>query len=125
MRKKILAVLAALFGLVMVNAGLNIFFQYMPMPEDMPEGMMQQVIAMMQMKWVMPLTATFEIIGGLLFMIPRFRALGALVCLPLLAGILSLHATVDPATLGMPLVMTAIEVWAIVEDYAKYKPLIR
>lgn len=32
MRKKILFVLSLLFGLMFVNAGLNVFFNYMPEP---------------------------------------------------------------------------------------------
>ncbi|HCO85795.1 MAG TPA: DoxX family protein, partial [Arenibacter sp.] len=40
MKNKILTVLCILFGLMMINSGLNKFFNYMPMPE-MSEEMMQ------------------------------------------------------------------------------------
>jgi uncharacterized membrane protein len=37
MKPKILFVLCLLVGLLFVNAGLDKFFHYMPVPKDMPE----------------------------------------------------------------------------------------
>ncbi len=39
MKQKILLVLCILFGLMMVNAGLNKFFNYMPAPPPSEEQM--------------------------------------------------------------------------------------
>ncbi|MFD2037495.1 DoxX family membrane protein, partial [Belliella marina] len=75
MKNKILTVLCVLFGLMMLNAGLNKFFNYMPMPE-MSEEMMQVMGALVAIKWIFPLVAIIEIIGGILIAIPKTRALG-------------------------------------------------
>ncbi|MEC3965840.1 DoxX family protein [Flagellimonas halotolerans] len=89
MKNRIVFVLSLLLGLMFINAGLNKFFNYMPVPEDIPEKAMKMIMAMTEITWLMPLLAIVEIIGGVLFMIPRFRALGALAILPIMTGIIS------------------------------------
>lgn len=124
MKKKILFVLAILFGLMFVNAGLNKFFNYMPMPENMPEETANDFQAMMEIIWLIPLIAVAEIVGGILIAIPRTRALGALVILPVMVGILLTHILVGPDGLVMTLVLTAILGWILYENKDKYKHLI-
>ena len=124
MKQKILFVICLLFGLNFINGGLNKFFNYMPVPEDMPEKAMSMFMAMMEIDWLIPLLATFEITGGILIIIPRFRALGALILTPILVGILLHHITMG-AGLPMALVFTAVLTWVIIENKEKYMPLIR
>src|SRR3546814_20136558 len=87
MKRKVLFVLCLLLGLLFINAGLDKFFHYMPIPEDLPEPMVNMSMSMMEVSWLMPLVGFFEIVGGLLLIIPRFRALGAVVICPILDGI--------------------------------------
>jgi len=84
MKNKILFVVSLLFGLMFINAGLNKFLNYMPVPDDLPESMMKVMTAFMEISWLMPLIAVAEIVGGLLFIIPKVRALGAIVIFPIL-----------------------------------------
>lgn len=123
MKKKILFVLCLLFGLMFINGGLNKFFNYMPMPEEMPEQAMKMFMAMMDIPWLIPVIAAFEIIGGVLFIIPRFRALGAVVITPIMVGILAHHVVLGFG-FAIPLIMTAILLWVIVENLNKYLPMI-
>ncbi|UII24953.1 DoxX family membrane protein [Fulvivirga maritima] len=124
MKAKILFVVSLLFGLMFINAGLNKFFNYMPMPEDMPEAVVSTMTAMMQISWLMPLIAIAEIIGGILFIIPKLRALGALVILPVLSGILLFNTVTDTSALPITLVLVIIEAWVIIENRHKYFALI-
>jgi uncharacterized membrane protein YphA (DoxX/SURF4 family) len=125
MRKKILLVLGILFGLMMINSGLNKFFHYIPMPDKLPEAMMETFKSFMQIGWLFPLIATVEIIGGVLFMIPRFRALAAIMLLPVLVGVLLFHSIQAPQGLLMAIILMGINIWAIVEDKDKFMPLIK
>ncbi len=125
MKKKILFVLCLLVGLMFINSGLNKFFNYMPMPKDMPEDVMNMFTAMMQIKWLMPLIGIAEIVGGILFILPKYRAVGALILFPVLVGILCTHFTVAQEGLPIPLVMTAIFIWALFDNREKYLGLIR
>lgn len=124
MKKKILFAVSLIFGLIFINAGLNKFFNYMPVPEDLPESVMTMFSAMMQIGWLMPLIATAEIIGGLLFIIPKYRALGAIIIFPVMTGIILAHITVAPSGLPMALALLTILVWVMIENREKYLPMI-
>lgn len=123
MKNKILFILCLLSGLMFINAGLNKFFNYIPVPEDLPEEAMNMFMAMMEITWLMPLIAIFEIIGGVLFIIPRFRALGAIILTPLMVGIVAHHLTLGFG-LPIPLVIAVILVWVIIENKNKYLSMI-
>jgi uncharacterized membrane protein YphA (DoxX/SURF4 family) len=110
MKNKILFVLCLLAGLMFINAGLNKFFQYMPMPKDMPDKMVKAMMAFVEIGWLMPLVGTFEVIGGLLLIIPRTRALGAIVLVPILTGILLANINMAPS--GLPIVFALIAILA-------------
>jgi len=125
MKKKILFVISLLFGLVFINAGLNKFFNYMPIPNDMPENMMKVMTAFMQIGWLMPLIAVAEIIGGVLFITNKFRALGAIIIFPVLIGILLTHIIIAPSGLPIALALLGIEAWVIIENREKYLPMVR
>lgn len=124
MKNKILLVLTILFGLMMINSGLNKFFNYMPMPEVSPE-MMTVLMALITTKWILPLVAVAEIAGGLLITIPKYRALGAIIIFPVMIGILAHHLTHDLAGTGMGLVLFIINVWVLVENKDKYLYMIK
>src|SRR5690554_1063127 len=123
MKQKILNILSILFGLMMLNGGLNKFLNYMPVPDDLPEPIMKDTMAFMEISWLMPLVAVAEILGGVLLMIPRTRALGALVIFPVMVGILLTHIFVEPSGLPIALILWAILLWAMWENRDKYKPL--
>ncbi len=125
MKKKILFVVCLLFGLMFINSGLNKFFHYMPMPKEMPENLMKAMTAFIQIGWIMPLVAVAEIIGGLLFITNKFRALGAIIIFPVLIGILLTHILTAPSGLPLALVLLAIELWVIFENREKYLPMIK
>jgi uncharacterized membrane protein YphA (DoxX/SURF4 family) len=125
MKNKILFVLCLLAGLMFINAGLDKFFHYMPMPKDMPEKMVKVGMAFMEIGWLMPLVGSIELIGGLLLVFPRTRALGAIVILPVLTGILLANINMAPSGLPIVFALIAIIVWVIVDNKEKYLPMIR
>jgi uncharacterized membrane protein YphA (DoxX/SURF4 family) len=43
-----------------------------------------------EISWLMPLVGIVEVIGGLLFIFPKTRALGAIVILPVMVGIVTM-----------------------------------
>lgn len=124
MKSKILFVLCLLSGLMYINAGLDKFFHYMPMPKDMPEKMVKAGMAFMEIGWLMPLVGAIEVLGGALLIFKRTRALGALVILPVLAGILLANISMAPSGLPIVAVLIAIEVWVIASNWQKYLPLV-
>lgn len=125
MKQKIISVLSLLSGLMFINAGLNKYLNYIPVPDNLPEKVQKMNAAFMEIGWLMPLVAAAEIIGGILFIIPRTRALGALILFPVMIGILLTHLIFVPNGLVIALVLMAINLWVIYENREKYMPLIR
>ncbi len=124
MKNKILFVVCLLFGLMFINAGLNKFLNYMPMPKDMPESMMKVMGAFMAIGWLLPLVGIVEIVGGILFIIPKTRALGAIIVFPVVIGILLVNVYQAPSGIPIALALLAINVWAIIENRDKYMPML-
>lgn len=118
-------VICVLFGLFMLNSGLNKLLQYMPMPEDLTEAQLEMFGHFKAISWLMPLVAVAEIIGGLLFIIPKLRALGALIMLPISTGILLHHLVLDTAMPGMAIsiIIFAINLWILFDNWSKYRPI--
>lgn len=124
MKNKILTVLCVLFGLMMVNAGLNKFFNYLPVPEMSAETM-QIMGGFVTIQWILPLVAIVEIIAGILIAIPKTRALGAIVILPVMVGIFVHHLVHDLSGIGLSVILLGINGWAIAANWNKYLPILK
>jgi uncharacterized membrane protein YphA (DoxX/SURF4 family) len=125
MKNKILFVLCLLTGLMFINAGLDKFLHYMPVPKDLPEKMVKVLKAFMEIGWLLPLVGAMEVVGGLLLIVPRTRALGAIVLVPLLTGILLANISMAPSGLPIVLALIAIIIWVIIDNREKYLPMIK
>jgi putative oxidoreductase len=125
MKNKILFGICLLFGLLFINSGLNKFFNYMPMPEEMPESMLNVMEAFTTIGWLLPLVGIVEIIAGLLFIIPKMRALGAVMMLPIMVGIVLTHIVNIPDGLPMAIVLMLINLWVLFENREKYAHIIK
>lgn len=118
-------VLCALLGLGMMVFGANKLYPFMPMPE-LSEQQKILIGAFSTIKWLMPLVGTVEILGGLLIAIPKTRALGAIVILPVMVGIIVHTLTFfDPGQLAIPAVFVIINLWAITDNIHRYKGMIK
>jgi uncharacterized membrane protein YphA (DoxX/SURF4 family) len=124
MKRKVLFVLCLLFGLMFINAGLNKFFNYLPVPKDIPTELAKDMKAYIEISWLMPLVGIAEIVGGILFIISKYRALGALIVFPITVGVLLTNITVAPSGLPIALALMAINVWVIIENRERYMPML-
>mgnify|MGYP000850999585 FL=1 len=118
-------ILCLLFGLMFINAGLDKFLHYMPMPKMEPEQM-KLFAAFGEITWLMPLVGTVELIGGLLFILPKTRALGAIVILPVMVGIVLHNFTLFPTNEGriIAVILLLINLWMLIDNREKYKTLL-
>ena len=95
----------------------------MPPPEEMSEAITKDSAALMEISWLIPLIGLAEIAAGILIMIPKLRALGALVIFPVAVGILLTNTVVDTQGMIIALVVWAILLWIMWENREKYRPL--
>ena len=91
----------------------------------MPESMLKLMGAFMEIVWLMPLVATVEILGGILFITNKYRALGAIMLFPVTIGVLLTHIMYAPSGIVIALILLAVNLWVIIENREKYMPMIR
>lgn len=125
MKNKIINVLCILMGLLFINGGLNKIFKYIPIPDDLPENLRVLNESLESIVWLMPLVAVVELAGGILFAIPKTRALGAVVLFPVMTGILLVHIFSAPEGLPMAIILMAINLWIIFENRERYMAMLR
>src|SRR5690606_27009293 len=123
--KIVKTILFVLFGLLLMNGGLSKFLHYMPVPEGLPEELVKDNAAFAEISWLMPLVGFAEILGGLLILFPKTRALGVLVVFPVMVGVLLTHLTVAPQGLIIALVIWAFLLCAIFDNRHKYLGLLK
>jgi hypothetical protein len=107
-----------------INAGVDKFLHYMPIPPMEPE-LLKVGEAFMTISWLMPLIAIVEIVGGLLFIFPKTRALGAIVILPVMVGIMLHNAVYMPSGLAIAGIFFLINLWALYDNKSKYELIIK
>lgn len=123
MKNKILFGASLIFGLIMINGGLNKFFHYFPLPQ-MPEAATKLMAVFVESGWIMALIALVEIIAGILIIIPKTRPLAAIMIFPVMIGIVLFHVFQDPKNVIMSLILLVINLWIIFENKEKYMPMI-
>lgn len=118
-------ILSLLFGLMFINAGLDKFFHYTPMPK-LTDAQIKVFAAFNEIGWLMPLVGTVEVIGGLLFIFPKTRALGAIIILPVMVGIVLHNVCKDQSQMGIiiSVVLFLVNLWMIIDNKEKYKALV-
>ncbi len=124
MKSHFLFALSLFLSLVMINAGLNKFFCYLPMP-PMPKGAEKLIAAFIESRWLLPLIASAELIGGILFIIPRTRALGAIILFPVVVGIFLFNLALVPDNIVVSAVLLLVNLIIIYENRAKYMPMLQ
>lgn len=112
-----------LFGLMFINSGLNKLFHYLPTPE-LSEELTKIDQAFNTISWLLPLVGIVEVIGGILSIIPRTRALGMIVLFPIMIGIMCQHIYYAPEGLLYAGIFFVINLWGLFDNKDKYRPLI-
>ena len=112
-----------LFGLLFINAGLDKFLHYMPIPPLEPE-VVKVGEAFLSIKWLLPLVGAVELIAGLLFLFSKTRLLGALMIFPVMIGILLHNAVYMPSGLLIAGVLFGINLWVLYVNKGRIKELV-
>lgn len=74
--------------------------------------------------WIMPLVGICEIVGGLLLIFKKTRALGAIMLFPILIGIVLANISTAPSALPIAAIMFAVVTWVLADNWNKYTPTV-
>ena len=100
-----------LLGLAFVVFGLNGFLQFLNMG-PMPTGLAGQFMGALFQSHYYWVIAALQVIGGVLLLVGRYVPLGLVLLGPIIVNILLYHIFLNPAGMGMALVVTVL--WFIV-----------
>lgn len=117
-------ILRTLFGLILLLTGLNLIFQFAPIPE-MAEPAMNFMVAIAAAKYVLPVSGLLCLAGGAAFVMNKYVALGALLILPFTFHIAAFHLTLDPATGLGSYVFFLLNLYMLHQNKAKYSELLK
>jgi putative oxidoreductase len=107
---KIVAVIARiLLGLIFVLFGLNGFLNFLPMPPM--AGVAGAFIGALVTSHYLYLVCGVQLVAGVLLLINRFVPLALALLAPIIANILTYHATMQPS--GWPLALFTTILWMI------------
>jgi putative oxidoreductase len=109
MNKVIPNIVAVLLGLVFLVASIPFLLNLAPMPK-MPEGTpIAHFMAAFGPTGYFTFIKVFELVGGILVMIPRLRNIGLLILGPIIVNIIANSAFIaGPSSFANPLLIVAI-----------------
>lgn len=127
MARRLYLLLSIIYGGMLASTGINKLLpkksKILPMPEMLPEAK-RTIKALVESGWIWDLVGISQIIGGLILIHPRFRALGSIILLPVNIGIFLFHLIEDaPERIPMTVVILGINILFIYIERKKYKPL--
>lgn len=113
-----------IFGLGWVVFGLNFFFQFLPQPPP-PEAGMKFLSGLMANPYFFPLLKVTEVAVGVLLLANLAVPLALVVIAPITLNIVLYHGVLDPAGMGITLLMLGLNVFLGIAYFDSYKPLFK
>jgi putative oxidoreductase len=105
--KYVASAVGILFGGLFVMSAAMVLFRLAPMPEIPPETPAGHFFAAFGPTGYLTFVKVLELVGGLLVMVPRFRAIGLVILAPIVVNILAFHVFVAGGftTLAQPMLL--------------------
>jgi uncharacterized membrane protein YphA (DoxX/SURF4 family) len=113
-------IVRSLLGLMFIVFGLNIFFNFMPMPPP-PEGPARNFITALAVSHYFYVVGALEVVGGALLLAGRFVPLGLTLLGPVIVNILCFHVFLEHSGLPMAILVSALALfllWGYREHFA-------
>jgi putative oxidoreductase len=124
MNSKALLILKIIFGVLLAIFGANKFFNFMPAPEEMPEGIMNYMTALMATK-TMYLVGAVELIAGLSLIFNKYAPLLMIILMSVSINAVLFHATLDPENSVGAIILLVLNIVMLYAFKNKYKDLLK
>ena len=124
MNRKITLGVQLLFGLIILAAGINKLYLFMPVPEQTPAGK-EFIDFLYATGYLMYLVALTEIIGGGLLLLNRQVPLALLILSPVTVNILLFHIFLEQKGLPMGIFIFSLQLLLFLLHREKFLPLLR
>ena len=114
-----------LLGLIFVVFGLNGFFNFMPMPEDIPLEAQFFTQALMSTGYMMAFIKGTEVVVGVLFLLNCFTPLALVVIAPISINIFLMHLFLAPSGLPIAIAINAMVVLLAWHHKEVFQPILK
>ncbi len=123
MKHKIVIAARVLLGLAFFVFGLNGFLHFIPQPPiSGPPG--EFLGAMIATGYLFALVKGTEVVCGALLLSGRFVPLALTLLAPVLVNIVLFHAFLEPAMIGVPLLLVGLEIFLAWSYRAAFRPML-
>ena len=110
---KIATIIArVLLGVLFVVFGLNMFFNFIPLPPP-PAGPARDFMNALAVSHYFYVVGALQVIGGALLIAGRFVSLGLTLLGPVIVNILCVHLLLEPSGLPMAIVVAALALFLL------------
>lgn len=124
MKANIRFAIQALFGAIILAAGINKLYLFMPVPEQMPAGK-EFIDFLYATGYLMYVVALLEIVGGGLLIFNRQAPLALLLLAPISLNILLFHLFLEQKGLLMGLFIFSLHLVLFFLHWQKFIPLLQ
>jgi uncharacterized membrane protein YphA (DoxX/SURF4 family) len=109
--QKVTLTVRILLGLIFFVFGLNGFFNFIPVPPDMPEKLVAFSNGLLASGYFFPFLKGTEVLCGLLLLIGAFVPLAIVVLAPIIINIFLVHLFLAPSGLVMAIIIGILEIY--------------
>ncbi|MEK2646628.1 acyltransferase [Bdellovibrio sp. BCCA] len=113
-----------IFGLLWVVFGLNFFFHFLPQPPP-PEAGLKFLSGLMANPYFFPFMKVTEIAVGILLLLNIAVPLALVIIAPITLNIMLYHGVLDPAGVGLAILILVLNVFLGIAYFDSYKPLLK
>jgi putative oxidoreductase len=110
--KAVTIISRVVLGLIFVTFGLNMFFNFIPMPPP-PEGPARQFMTALFMSHYLYVVGALQVVGGLILSSERWMPLGLTLLGPVIVNIVCFHVLMAPAGLPMAFVVSFLALFLL------------
>jgi uncharacterized membrane protein YphA (DoxX/SURF4 family) len=104
--------------------GLNAFLGFLPTPPHTGQAA-EFLSALVATGYVFPLMKGIEVVAGLSLLTGRYVRFALVLLAPIVVNIVGFHLFLEPATLGLPLIILGLGVYLAWTEREAYAPLFR
>jgi len=113
-----------ILGLIFLVFGLNGFLHFIPMPP--PTGAAAAFFSgLVKAQYFLPFMAFVQVVGGVLLLSGTHIPVALLLLFPVIVNIFLFHLTLDPAGLGLAILILVAAILLAVYYWPVYKPIFK
>lgn len=125
MKKKTVLIIRYLLGIVFLINGVNMFAQFMPMPNSEQSDLAQRFLNILrEAGYFYPILGAVKIATAMSLFTNRYLPLMLIIMFPVTLNGILFHAAMDPAMTLVAIVIGLLQVYLIYTNRDKYFPML-